>query len=160
MSQITEAEIITIDEAIKHSYEVAGRKCDDCGKEHLQLAKWLEELKKNRDIITCQKAKIAELEAEVERLQKAGEEAITCFNRMESLYKIKCKELEVAKSEAYREFASKLKYERFNQLGICTVNSVVDKIEYTLKELTEKNDFKLEVENENLSHFSEKGNQK
>ena len=35
---------MTLDEAIKHCYEVADRKCDDCGKEHLQLAKWLEEL--------------------------------------------------------------------------------------------------------------------
>ena len=45
-----------------------------------------------------------------------------------------------AKSEAYREFAEKLKYERFSGLGICTVNSVVDKIDYTLKELTEEKD--------------------
>ena len=35
---------MTLNEAIKHCYEVANRKCDDCGKEHLQLAKWLEEL--------------------------------------------------------------------------------------------------------------------
>ncbi len=52
--------------------------------------------------------RIAELEAEVERLQKSTEEAVSCFTRMESLYKIKCKELEVAKSEAYREFGEKI----------------------------------------------------
>lgn len=40
--------------------------------------------------------------AEIERLQKSLEEAISCFNRMESLCKIKCKELEVAKSEAIK----------------------------------------------------------
>ena len=84
--------IITIDEAIEHCYEVADKKCDDCGKEHLQLAKWLEELKESREIINRQKA-------EIERLRMQGEEAISCFNRMESLYKIKCKELEVAKAE-------------------------------------------------------------
>lgn len=37
---------LTLDKAIKHCYEVADKKCDDCGKEHLQLAKWLEELKR------------------------------------------------------------------------------------------------------------------
>lgn len=46
---------------------------------------------------------------EIERLQKTSEEAVNCFTRMESLYKIKCKELEVAKSEARREFWNKLK---------------------------------------------------
>lgn len=42
--------------------------------------------------------------AEMERLQKSGEEAVSCFTQMESLYKIKCKELEVAKSEAIKKF--------------------------------------------------------
>lgn len=48
---------------------------------------------------------------EIERLQKSLEEAVSCFNRMESLYKIKCKELEIAKSEARKEFAERLKEE-------------------------------------------------
>ena len=47
--------------------------------------------------------------AEIERLQKAGNEAVNCFNRMETLYKIKCKELETAKTEAIKEFAERLK---------------------------------------------------
>lgn len=34
----------TLKEAIQHCYEVAGRGCGECEKEHLQLAKWLEEL--------------------------------------------------------------------------------------------------------------------
>ena len=52
-------QIMTLDEAIKHCYEVADRKCDDCGKEHLQLAKWLEELRdfKNKtdfmEVVRC-----------------------------------------------------------------------------------------------------------
>lgn len=75
------------------------------------------------DLINRQKAKEKELQeklviykgmidhqkAEIERLQKAGEEAVSCFTRMESLYKIKCKELEVAKTEAIKEFAEKFK---------------------------------------------------
>ena len=51
--------------------------------------------------------------AEIERLKKAGEEAVSCFNRMESLYKIKGKELEVAKTEAIKEFWDRLKAEKF-----------------------------------------------
>lgn len=54
------------------------------------------------DLINRQKA-------EIERLQKAGDEAVSCFTRMESLYKIKCKELEVAKNEAVKEFAELIK---------------------------------------------------
>ena len=52
---------------------------------------------------------ISELKAEIERLQKAGEEAVSCFNRMESLYNIKCMELKVAKNQAITEFAERLK---------------------------------------------------
>jgi ssDNA-binding Zn-finger/Zn-ribbon topoisomerase 1 len=54
---------MTLNEAIKHCYEVADRKCDDCGKEHLQLAKWLEELQdfKNKadfvEVVRCGKCK-------------------------------------------------------------------------------------------------------
>ena len=38
---------MTIEEAIAHCYDVANGKdnqCDECRQEHLQLAKWLEEL--------------------------------------------------------------------------------------------------------------------
>lgn len=41
---------MTLDEAIKHCHEVA-EKCEcncECGKEHLQLAEWLEELQERR----------------------------------------------------------------------------------------------------------------
>ena len=77
--------------------------------------KLLNKLKSDRqDLITNLCDNIDSLEklayvqqAEIERLQKAGEEAVSCFTRMESLYKIKCKELEVAKSEAIKEFADK-----------------------------------------------------
>ena len=47
------AKMITLDEAISHAREVGTKmvcKHDtcECGKEHLQLAKWLEELKTYR----------------------------------------------------------------------------------------------------------------
>lgn len=39
---------MTLDEAIQHCYDVANKGCDECAEEHLQLAKWLEELKRHR----------------------------------------------------------------------------------------------------------------
>lgn len=37
---------MTLEEAIEHAYEQSKvSKCANCAKEHLQLAKWLEELK-------------------------------------------------------------------------------------------------------------------
>ena len=54
------------------------------------------------DLINRQKA-------EIEKLQKAGEEAVSCFNRMESLYNIKNMELKVARAEAITEFEERLK---------------------------------------------------
>ena len=46
---------MTLDEAIAHAKDVGAKmilQCDThlCGEEHLQLAKWLEELKKYRKI--------------------------------------------------------------------------------------------------------------
>ena len=38
-----------------------------------------------------------------------AEEAIRSFNRMESLYHIKCAELKTTKAEAIKEFAERLK---------------------------------------------------
>ena len=34
---------MTIHEAISHCYEVSNNKCDACGAEHKQLARWLED---------------------------------------------------------------------------------------------------------------------
>lgn len=44
---------MTLDEAIEHAKEVGSRmmcscKTHECGKEHMQLASWLEELKRYR----------------------------------------------------------------------------------------------------------------
>jgi rubrerythrin len=41
---------MTIEEAIQHCHEVAEKECTECGKEHLQLAEWLAELKKLRQL--------------------------------------------------------------------------------------------------------------
>jgi len=41
---------MTLDEAIKHCEEVADSKCDECGAEHRQLAEWLKELKRLREL--------------------------------------------------------------------------------------------------------------
>ena len=42
---------MNIDEAIKHCEEIAGNRCDACGAEHNQLAKWLKELKSQQQEI-------------------------------------------------------------------------------------------------------------
>ena len=63
------------------------------------------------EIISLAFGLINRQKAEMERLQKAGEEAVSCFTRMESLYKIKCKELEVAKTEAVKKLVGRVKQE-------------------------------------------------
>lgn len=40
---------MTIEEAIQHCHEVAEKECTECGKEHLQLAEWLTELKQRKE---------------------------------------------------------------------------------------------------------------
>ena len=53
-------EEMTLDEAIQHCYDVGNKNkvCDaECAKEHLQLAKWLEELKGYRKSLNTKKIK-------------------------------------------------------------------------------------------------------
>ena len=92
-------------EIIKALERTASWVCDEC-KFHGEMCdgdKCEKVVAENAlDLITRQKS-------EIERLQESGKEAVSCFTRMESLYKIKCKELEVAKSEAIKEFAERLK---------------------------------------------------
>lgn len=40
--------MMTLDEAIQHAQEVADFGCDQCSKDHQQLADWLRELKELR----------------------------------------------------------------------------------------------------------------
>ena len=42
--------MMTLEEAIDHCEEVAKKECGECAEEHLQLAKWLKELKERRTI--------------------------------------------------------------------------------------------------------------
>lgn len=41
---------MTLDEAIFHAEEIANKGCDQCAKDHKQLAEWLKELKRLRGI--------------------------------------------------------------------------------------------------------------
>lgn len=69
---MTDNEIISIDEAIRHCYETYFERddlCRECRKEHKQLAKWLEELKESRNTINRQAAEIENLKIEIERLK-------------------------------------------------------------------------------------------
>ena len=40
---------MTLDEAIQHAQEIANKGCDQCAKDHQQLAEWLTELKQRRE---------------------------------------------------------------------------------------------------------------
>lgn len=103
---MTDNEIISIDEAIRHCYETYFERddlCRECREEHKQLAKWLEELKESRNTINRQAAEIENLKIEIERLG----------NQNTLLLKKKCKDINTAikkiKSEAIKEFAERLK---------------------------------------------------
>lgn len=37
---------MTLDEAIRHAEEIAESRCDECGREHRQLAEWLKDYKR------------------------------------------------------------------------------------------------------------------
>lgn len=97
------------------------------------------------DLINRQKA-------EIERLHKSLEEAISCFNRMESLYKIKCKELEIAKSEAIKEFAENAKKECYATYDEVLPSLFADIIDNLVKEMTEVN--KNDDTKNNISSFN------
>ena len=117
---MTDNEII---EALECCSKDDGRGCpEDCPCYERDCAKDLYFIEKQAvDLINRQKAEIkslingqetlqkhiAEQKSEIERLNKTVvdlnanlSEAINCFTRMESLYKIKCKELDVAKANA------------------------------------------------------------
>lgn len=123
---MTDNEIISIDEAIRHCYETYFERddlCRECREEHKQLAKWLEELKESRNTINRQAA-------EIERME----------NQNTLLLKKKCKDINTArkiiKSEAIKDFAERLKKEvlidsGFEVLQVGTIDSIA-------KEMTEE----------------------
>lgn len=59
--------MMTLDEAINHAKEVAANKCDECGKEHAQLAEWLQELKTQRDRVDVLTEQIEIYEAHLKK---------------------------------------------------------------------------------------------
>lgn len=61
-----------------------------------------------QEMVEEQKAEIERLSKTVVDLNANLSESIHCFTRMETLYKIKCNELKVAKSEARKEFWERL----------------------------------------------------
>ena len=67
------------------------------------------------DTINRQKAEIERLSKIVVDLNANLSELVHCFTRMETLYKIKCKELDVVKSEARKELAVKIKNELISE---------------------------------------------
>ena len=73
-------------------------------------------------------------QAEIESAKKVAEEAIRNFNRMESLYRIKCVELKVARAEAIKEFAEMVCEGRVSN------DPVVISVRCAVKEMTEGKD--------------------
>ena len=123
---MTDNEIISIDEAIRHCYETYFERddlCRECREEHKQLAKWLEELKESRNTINRQKA-------EIERLREiANHKCQKCVSRT----------IECAKSEAIKEFAERLKHFIIPQKADGYTREIVLKrdIDNIVKEMTE-----------------------
>ena len=100
----TDEQIMTIDEAINHCHEVANRKCDDCGKEHLQLARWLEELVEARKYIK-------HLKAENERLNSLCTSKDVIINDLNAKNESLNREIKSIESETRKKFAKRLKKE-------------------------------------------------
>lgn len=112
---MTDEQIMSIDEAINHCYEVANSNdkmpCDDCKSEHKQLAKWLEELKTNREIINHQKAKIERLNVELTAMRNSANTYKSLYEDLKTEHLETIREIKKAKSEAAREFWDRLKKE-------------------------------------------------
>lgn len=81
-------------------------------------------------------------DAEIERLQSVLKQTEKDFNKVYKMNFSYAKQIKQSKSEAYREFADLLKSKA--DRGFWQEHSYVDTddIDNTLKELTEKNDFK------------------
>lgn len=60
---------MTLTEAIQHAKEVSASKCDECGKEHQQLAEWLQELIVQRDRVDVLTEQVKIYEAHLKKTQ-------------------------------------------------------------------------------------------
>lgn len=88
---------MTLDDAIRHCYEVFNERsdmCKECREEHRQLAKWLEELKEGREIINRQKAEIDILIRKKDTLQDDIAEKDVEIERLNAKIKYLYKEIE------------------------------------------------------------------
>ena len=137
---MTDNEIISIDEAIRHCYETYFERDDLYRKEHKQLAKWLEELKESHNTINRQASENERLALELDISKALHKEAVAERNfychqmiRFESMFK-------TAKSEAIKEFVEKLKKHSFvDNLSLDGKETVyVDDIDNLVKEMTEE----------------------
>lgn len=99
---MTDNEIISIDEAIRHCYEAYFERddlCRECREEHKQLAKWLEELKESRNTINHQKEKIERLEQEVKDKERAYNDEFCLRKEWQTKCRELLKEKQTAKSD-------------------------------------------------------------
>lgn len=128
---MTDNEIISIDDAIRHCYETYYERddlCRECRDEHKQLAKWLEELKESRNTINHQRAEIERLKKKNTILSKNADTAFQDgLDENRDLFK---KEVEPEiRNEAIKEFVGKL---------TDNLNRIYRMIEDTEKEMTEE----------------------
>lgn len=127
---MTDNEIISIDEAIRHCYETYFERddlCRECRKEHKQLAKWLEELKESRDTINRQKA-------EIERLQNRNKFLEIEYKNQGNLFWAR---VHTSNLEAIKEFAERLKAISDSR-PLYDELVYIDEIEEVVKEMTEE----------------------
>ena len=133
---MTDNEIISIDEAIRHCYETYFERddlCRECRKEHKQLAKWLEELRESRNTINRQAA-------EIERLQNRNKFLEIEYKNQGNLFWAR---VQTSNLEAIKGFAERLKRtsigleigddKKFKMTVVSTVA-----IDNLVKEMTEK----------------------
>lgn len=144
---MTDNEIISIDEAIRHCYETYFERDDLCReyrKEHKQLAKWLEELKESHNTINRQASENERLALELDISKALHKEAVAERNfychqmiRFESMF-------ETAKSEAIKEFVERLKeiiythMDRVDVDGVVVLTRIDNSIDNLVKEMTEE----------------------
>ena len=131
-NKLTDNETIKALECCTNSFYNGFAKCEECPKFTEMSGCTIKLMCNALDLINRKNAKI-------ERLQKEGKEAVSCFTRMESLYKIKCKELEIAKAEAVKELIESLEDERYilPYAGQDRVVVFEDDINKIAKEMTE-----------------------
>lgn len=158
---MTDNEIISIDEAIRHC-ETYFERDDLYRKEHKQLAKWLEELKESYNTINRQASKNERLALELDISKALHKEAVAerdfyCHQmiRFESMFK-------TAKSEAIKEFVERLKeiiythMDRVDVDGVVLLKRIDDSIDNLVKEMMKEEGTVIDARAEAIKEFAEK----